>query len=295
MSAKLTRRAVLSSAALTAGSAALLRAGFAPTRAAAQSPAAAPAGVVHSFATGGVGFHTYVSPAEAVHVTAHVVEFEDRLLLVDATMIPPTGADLAALIDGLGKPVDTAILSHEHPDHWSAADALGGVRFATLPEIRDAVVREAAAGGGTAPAAVLDGPDVALGAARIAGVDLEVRRYDDAEAPHTLAVVFPEQRVAIVQDLVYNGVFFAPGVDRGNWIATLEALRDDPAFDTLLVGHGLPTTRGELDVAIAYVRAMDDAMATADGPDEAAAIMRAAYPGYSGAFLLSLMDAYWTR
>ena len=99
----------------------------------------------------------------------------------------------------------------------------------------------------------------------------------------------------MVQDLVYNGVYFAPGVDRGNWIATLESLRDDPALDTLLVGHGLPTTRGDLDTAIAYIRVLDDAMTNAGTPDDAVAQLKAAFPGYSGDFLLSLIPEYWSK
>ena len=120
-------------------------------------------------------------------------------------------------------------------------------------------------------------------------------RYQNTNAGDVLFTVLPEQKVAIVQDLVYNGVFFAPGVDRANWIAILEELRDDPACDTLLVGHGLPTSRGDLDTAIAYIKVMDDAMTNAATPDEAAAIIKAAFPGYGGEFLLSLIPEYWTR
>ena len=77
-----------------------------------------PAGQVHRFATGGVTFHTYVSPAQAVHVTSHVIEFNDQLLVVDATMLPPTAQEVSTLIASLKKPVALAVLSHEHPDHW---------------------------------------------------------------------------------------------------------------------------------------------------------------------------------
>ncbi|MFK7996462.1 MAG: hypothetical protein AB8B87_20150 [Granulosicoccus sp.] len=127
----------------------------------------------------------------------------------------------------------------------------------------------------------------------MSGIPVESRHYRDNEAPHMLVTVLPEQQVAIVQDLVYNGVLFAPGVDRKNWITTLEEMRDDPAFETLLVGHGLQTTRGELDTAIAYVKVLDDAMTNAATPEEASARIKATYPGYSGDFLLSLIGEYW--
>ena len=289
----LSRRDLLKGTALTLGAATLLRTAVAPTVARAQGEM--PAGTVHSFATGGVRFHTYVSPAQAVHVTSHVVEFENELLVVDATMIPPTAQEVSGLIASTGKPVSLALLSHEHPDHWGGASSIEGVTFSTLPQIREAVAAEAAGGDFPEPGNVLSGPDIAIGATTIGGVPVEFRHYENTEAPHLVATVFPDQKVAIVQDLVYNGVFFAPGVDRKNWIATLEALRDDPAFETLLVGHGLPTTRGELDTAIAYVTVLDDAMTTSATPDEAAAKLKAAFPGYGGDFLLSLIPEYWAN
>ncbi|KMW56197.1 Metallo-beta-lactamase [Candidatus Rhodobacter oscarellae] len=280
-------------ATLTVGAAALLRTAFKPTPALAQQ-GDMPPGTVHSFAKGGVTFHSYVSPAMVVNVTAHVVEFDDALMLVDSTFMPPTAAEVAGLISAAGKPVAQAITSHEHPDHWGGAPAFEGITFDTLPEIREGIRAESGGDFGT-PTNVLDGGDIIPGMTEIAGVPVDFRHYRDNEAPHMLVAVLPEQQVAIVQDLVYNGVFFAPGVNRKNWIATLEELRDDPACETLLVGHGLPTSRGELDTAIAYVKAMDEVLATAANPEEASAQIKAAYPGYGGDFLLSLIAEYWDR
>ena len=290
----ISRRGLLQGATLSLGAAALLQQTFRPSPARAQS-GDLPAGTLHSFATGGVTFHTYVSPAQAVHVTAHIVEFDDQLLLVDSTFIPPTAMEVAGAMASTGKPVGMAVLSHEHPDHWSAADVYEDVQFATLPAIREAVIAEASAGDSPAPANIANGPDLDIGMIEMSGVPVEFRHYEDAEAPHHVVVILPDQKVAIVQDLVYNGVFFAPGVDRANWIAILEELRDDPACDTLLVGHGLPTSRGDLDTAIAYIKVMDDAMTNAATPDEASAMIKAAFPGYGGEFLLSLIPEYWTR
>ncbi|MEL7343973.1 MAG: MBL fold metallo-hydrolase [Pseudomonadota bacterium] len=293
MTKTLNRRAILKGAALSAGAAALIRGSFTPHIARAQG--ALPAGTVMSFAKGGATFHTYVSPAQAVNVTSHVIELGDQLLLVDATFLPPTAAEVAALVASTGKPLHTAYVSHEHPDHWSGVDAFGGVEFKTLPEIRDAIRAESAAGDGPAPTAVLDSTDLVLGMTQIGGVPVEFRAYDNAEAPKAIVAVLPEQKVAVVQDLVYNGVYFAPGVDRKNWIATLESMRNDEAFETLLVGHGLPTTRGELDTAIGYLKTLDAAWDAASTPDEVSAAMMAAYPGYDGAFLLGLAAQYWDK
>ena len=78
----------------------------------------------------------------------------------------------------------------------------------------------------------------------MSGVPVELRHNKDNEALHMLVTVLPNQKAAIVQDLVHNGGYFAAGSDRKNWIRTLETLRNDTGFETLLVGHGLSTTRG---------------------------------------------------
>lgn len=289
----LSRRALLTGATVTLGNATFLRTALTPTPALAQGDV--PPGAIHSFAKSGVKFHTYVSPAQAVHVTAHVIEFDDQVLLVDGTFLPHTAQEVNALIASIGKPVGKAVISHEHPDHWGGASIINGVTFDTLPEVRDGLRAEATDGRFAEPTNVLNGGDVTPGTTEISGVPVEFRHYRDNEAPHMLVTVLPEQKVSIVQDLVYNGVFFAPGTDRKNWIKTLEEMRDDPAFDTLLVGHGLPTTRGELDTAIAYIKLLDDAMTTAATPDDASTQLKSAYPGYSGDFLLSLIPEYWAR
>ena len=293
MSNTLNRRALLKGAALTAGTVALLKGGLAPTPVRAQVEM--PPGTTMRFEKGGVTFHTYVSPAQAVNVTSHVIELGDQLLVVDATMLPPTAAEVAGLISATGKPVHTAYVSHEHPDHWGGVSTFEGVGFKTLPEIREGLRAEATGGDFPEPVSLLTGEDLALGMTDIGGVPVEFRAYDNAEAPKAIVAVLPEQKVAVVQDLVYNGIYFAPGVDRKNWIATLETLRDDPAFDTLLVGHGLPTTRGELDNAIGYIKTLDAAWDAAATPDEVSVAMIAAYPGYQGEFLLGLAAAYWDK
>lgn len=290
----ISRRNLLKGATLTVGAAAFLRTALTPSLSWAQQ-GDIPPGTVHSFAKGGINFHTYVSPAMTVNVTSHVVEFNDALLLVDATFMPPTAQEVSALVASTGKPVAQAIISHEHPDHWGGAPLIEGVTFNTLPEIREGLRAEAEGGQFGIPTNVLDGGDINPGMTEMSGVPVEFRHYRDNEAPHMLVAVLPEQQVAIVQDLVYNGIFFAPGVDRANWIATLEEMRDDPAFETLLVGHGLPTSRGELDTAIAYIKVLDDAMTNAATPDDAIAQLKGAYPGYTGDFLLSLIGEYWSR
>ncbi len=288
---ELERRNFFKGAALSAGAVALLSAGIRPTKVLAQDQMSA--GTVHSFSTGGLTFHTYVSPAEALHVTSHIVELENELIMVDTTMLPPTAAEVASLIASTGKKVNTAVISHEHPDHWGAAAAYGDLKFSTLPAIRNNISNEGDPW--VPPENVLNGPDLKLGMTEIDGTAVEFRHYQNTESFDMVVTVFPEQKVAIIQDLVYNGLYAAPGIDRANWIATLEALREDASFDTLLVGHGLPTSRGDLDHMIAYVKTMHEIIENASTPDEATENMKKAYPAQAGEFLLSLIGEYWSK
>lgn len=287
----LTRRDFFHGMALSAGALAMVKVGLQPTPAKAQD--AMPSGTLHTFNKGGVNFHTYVSPGQAVNVTSHIVELPDQLLMVDATMLPPTAKEVASIIASTGKPVGMAVLSHEHPDHWGAADVYEGIEFSTLPAIRENVAKEGDPW--VPPKNVLNGPDLELGMMELSGVPVEFRHYSNTEAFDMVVTVLPEQKVAIVQDLVYNGLYAAPGIDRSNWIATLEELRDDPAFETLLVGHGMPTSRGDLDHMIRYVKVMDEIINEASTPDAAVAGIKQAYPSQDGEFLLSLIAEYWAK
>ena len=210
----ISRRGFVQGAALSAGAVALIRGGLLPTPTVAQGQM--PAGTTVSFSKAGVAFHTYVSPAQAVNVTAHVIEMGDQLLVVDSTFLPPTAMEFAGLIASTGKPVHTAYVSHEHPDHWGGVSTLSDVSYVTLPEIREGLRAEATNGENPEPTSLLNGADLALGMREIGGVPVDFRAYDNAEAPKMIVAVLPEQKVAVVQDLVYNNVYFAPGVDRKN-------------------------------------------------------------------------------
>lgn len=287
----LSRRQFLEGLALSAGAVALLRAGLHTPKAEAQGEIGA--GTVHRFSRGGVNFHTYVSPAEALNVTSHIVEFADQLLMVDATMLPPTAAEVAAVIAATGKPLGLALISHEHPDHWGAAATFEDIEFSTFAATRANIANEGEPW--QAPANVLDGPELQTGMTSLSGVPVEIRHIKNTEALDMAVVVLPEQGVAIVQDLVYNGLYAAPGIDRAHWIKTLEELRDDTTIDTLLVGHGLPATRGDLDHMIHYVKTMDEIINAADTPDDAVAALKQTFPGQDGEFLLSLIGEYWVQ
>ena len=130
-----------------------------------------------------------------------------------------------------------------------------------------------------------------LGARTIDGVAFEFEVRTNAESPEELVIKLPEANAIIIQDLIYNGVHFWPGTDRKNWITILENLRTLKGFDTLLVGHGLPTSRGQIDHAIEYLTFANDTAATAQKAEDISAALAKRYPDYDGGFVLT----YWPR
>ena len=62
------------------------------------------------------------------HVHAYVVELENSLVVVDATLAMSSAAELRAKADALGKPIEAVLMTHGHPDHYT-----GLVKFADFP------------------------------------------------------------------------------------------------------------------------------------------------------------------
>lgn len=52
------------------------------------------------------------------------------------------------------------------------------------------------------PTSVLNDPDVTVGMTKMSEATVEFRLYENTESPHMLVAVLPEQKVAILQDLV---------------------------------------------------------------------------------------------
>ncbi len=252
---------------------------------------------------GPVTLHTYVAPDASAQVTSHVIETPNRLVVVDTQFVQIFAQDWRAYVDSIGKPIERVILSHEHGDHWAGATQFTDVPFASTETIAQTVetnlptylqLMESVIGAENMP----ETPNLPEGtltaeSEQIDGIAFEYRVDDNAEAVQHLSIHLPEANVWIVQDLIYNNAHFFPGVDRANWIATLEGLGSDTTNDDLLlVGHGLPTTRGEVQSAIAYLQLADELAADATDGASVIAALQEAYPTYGGGELLGFWRVF---
>ncbi len=252
---------------------------------------------------GPITLHTYVAPDASAQVTSHIIETPNRLVVVDTQFLQVFAQDLRAYVDSIGKPIERVILSHEHGDHWAGATQFTDVPFISTATIAETVetnlqtylqLMESVIGAENMPETPnLPEGSLTADAEVIDGIAFEYRVDDNAEAVQHLSIHLPEANVWIVQDLIYNNAHFFPGTDRKNWIATLEGLGNDTVNDDLLlVGHGLPTTRGEVQSAIAYLQLADELAADATDGASVIAALQEAYPTYGGNELLGFWSVF---
>jgi glyoxylase-like metal-dependent hydrolase (beta-lactamase superfamily II) len=258
-------------------------------------------GAVSILKKGGLTLHTYVAPEASALVTTHIIETANSLVVVDTQFLQTFSKEARAYIDSLGKKIERVILSHQHPDHWFGANNFADVPFvstaaaaaAIKADIEAGVVQQRAAQLGEAEVpATPRAPEgsVVEGQETIDGVQFGYKIYKNAEAPEQLVIELPQARALIVQDLVFNNTYFFPVADLPGWVTVLETLRGQKAdFDTLLCGHGLPTSLGEVDAAIEHVKFMQETFATAKTAEEATAAIVAKYPTYGAAVVLTFI------
>src|SRR5690242_16665169 len=73
---------------------------------------------------GPVKIHSYLSPAEGLHVNTQIVEGPNAVVIFDAQLLLPYADEVASYVQTLGKPVERIILSHAHTDHWGGLQIL---------------------------------------------------------------------------------------------------------------------------------------------------------------------------
>ncbi|MET8976913.1 MBL fold metallo-hydrolase [Streptomyces sp. NPDC004539] len=253
-------------------------------------------GTVTILERGPVRIHSYMSPADTFHTTTQFVETPARIVAVDAQMLPAHADEAVAYAKGLGKPLDRLIVTHAHPDHYNGA-ARFGVPVHALPQVRAQILARGDSvlpTGETIPVGDFT-PTVDLfpGTEVIDGVPFVFEALAGGEAQDEIVVKLPEQGVLIAQDVIYHDVHLYLGNDDiPGWEAALATLAADPAYDTILPGHGLPTGPEIYDRVRAYLSDARELLTTeraADGETYKKAITDL-HPTYTGPFLIDIAN-----
>jgi len=251
--------------------------------------------------TGPISVHTYIAPEGGLRVTSHAIETANRLLVVDTQLLKGSALEAQSYFESLGKPIDRVYISHAHIDHFAGAENFDAPLLSTPGVVTG--INEYIENTGTAvleanlPAdqvpqtLLLPEATVEAGSETIDGVTFEFDIVLDTEAPEQIVIRVPEAGVIVLQDLLYNNTHMSPLGNNENWISELNALRalQSEGYDTLLAGHGVPTTFGEIDAMIDYLNTMEELITGAESPEAAIAALVERYPSHDGQVILGFL------
>ncbi len=219
---------------------------------------------------------------------SHIIETPNKLILIDAQFTASEGKIVKDYMDSLEKPIDSVIISHEHPDHWFGIISFAGIKVLTTSEIAEDIATGAMRYidrlkkemGDEIPNAPvkLDGV-LNLGESDFNGLKVIIEQYTDQEAHNSIVLKFPEYGVIIGQDLFYNGPHMVINTkDKNtNWINILKDFKTQP-YNTFLVGHGKNTDKTILSNSIKYLNDFERIAENSDSKKEIITKMEELYP-----------------
>jgi glyoxylase-like metal-dependent hydrolase (beta-lactamase superfamily II) len=211
---------------------------------------------------------------QVMPVNSYVVEGDEGLVVIDGMLTVSDARAVRKHLDGRGKPILGAIVTHAHPDHYAGlAEMLHGldVPIVATPGVRRTIERDDGVKnqivgpmmGAEWPAArVFPNRDIATGAILGLGdISLAVRDLGPAESPADSLWTLDE-RTVFVGDLVYGGMhaYLADGYLE-EWLACLDRLDRELDRDaTLYVGHGAPAGKSLIGEQRRYVTAFRESV-----------------------------------
>jgi len=250
-------------------------------------------GIITTIDKGDVRVHSYMAPIESLNVTTQLIETPGRLIAVDGQVNVADADEVVAYAKGLGKPLDRLIVTHAHPDHYQGAG-----RF-NAPIHALAIVRDQMAARGDlqdlngvpVPAAETAPTDlITPGTEVIDGVPFVFEAVSGGETTDQLLIRLPEHGVLVAQDLVYHHTHsFVGNNDIARWQVILQELVD-PAYDTILPGHGLPAGPAVFAEMIEYLDAARELLGD-DGQAYKQAIIER-FPAYAVPFVIDISNFY---
>jgi glyoxylase-like metal-dependent hydrolase (beta-lactamase superfamily II) len=256
---------------------------------------------------GPVKIHSYLSPADGLHVNTQIIEGPAAVVIFDAQLLLPYADEVASYVQRLGKPIDRIILSHAHTDHWGGLQALTerfpDVRVFALNGIADQIRARGPArldglrrtyGDKAATKVTVPTETVTEGPQRIDGVTYDFKRFVDAESDLQLAALLPGQKVLMAFDLVFspNQHAFTGANYFDHWMIVLESLKALQGYDTIFIGHDTPVDRVAIDSTMAYVKRAKEIHAASTDAKTYSENLKAAFPDLQQAGLVDLSASY---
>lgn len=250
-------------------------------------------GVMTVIDKGDVRVHSYMASDAGLNVTTQLIETPGRLIAVDGQVNVADADEVVEYARGLGKPLDRLIVTHEHPDHFQGAARFNAPIHA-LPVVRDQMAARGDLqdlnGVPVLAAEVAPSVLVAPGTEVVDGVPFVFEAVSGGETADQLLIRLPEHGVLVAQDLVYHQTHvFVGHNDIDRWQDILQDLAD-PAYDTILPGHGLPTGQAVFAEMAEYLQAARELLGD-DGQAYKQAIIER-FPAHRIPFIIDISNYY---
>src|SRR5262245_38646500 len=242
--------------------------------------------------------HRFPTKAEGAFVNAYLVETDSAVIAVDGSLTVSAAKEMRAALDRLGKPLEAALVTHSHPDHYAGlAEIVAGHEVPIVaPQgvidtiTADDAVKEQIIGpmfGDEWPSnrvfpntPIRDGESLTFDDATFTVIDL-----GPSESPHDSPwVLGGDERTVFLGDQIYDHkhCFLADGF-YDEWLANIETLRSRfPEDAVFYVGHGGPVGPDMWDWQRGYIELFLEAVSKADWsePEQAKATIVAAMNAY---------------
>lgn len=197
--------------------------------------------------------HTYTAAEPGLNVNSYLLETDEAVVLIDASLLVSDARALAARLRALRKPLVAAFVTHAHPDHFNGLPYVAGedVPVYATAAVGEMIVQIAGPKreqwrpvyGDEWPDRyrVPDHPISGGGRVEVAGLRIDIHDLGAAEshADSFLVVDADRQRVAFIGDLAFEGVhsYTADG-HTAAWLEVLDRLIEELGDTRLYPGHG---------------------------------------------------------
>ncbi len=191
---------------------------------------------------------------------------EDRVVMIDDTMVPTASALLAVAAEAAGRPIDFVINTHVHGDHvgGNALLAESGTVVVAHDNIRKRLLDDPSSAGGPGGLPVITFADGLT--FFINGHDAYVFHVKQAHTDGDAVIHFRTANVIHTGDIMFNGMFPFIDLDNGGdvagYIAAARKIHGIADDDTRIIpGHGPLASKADL---AALIDMLVDAQARVD-------------------------------